>query len=415
MNSARAATACHYLDANAIRDYSYPVSTSPLGDRTPPDDTGSATFARYRYQAHVAFSDCLRCALLDEVSVVVLEHFEDIALELPDDCLELIQVKSRQAGRGPWTLGDLLGPSGPLKSLLRTHRALRGLCPQVALIARLEGPLKSGDDANLLLGGVEHIPAPVLTRCRQSLELSEAECEQFLRQTRVVPDLPSVRDIAATNIRKLGLAHPNARAAEIEACYSRVLARIESAMDGSALGEAWPSCLRSSAPLSTDMAARLEAKTLTKDILTPLLAPLGATSHILLKTVVIPVQATSPLQDKLLAAGAPESVCNDAKLLRAAYAQESLRLLSASLDNVSAQLEDVEERALMVGRAIASRHADDPAPGARIWPDVMHELRAQYGDVDRAGLFAGDSKLLLGALCERSARCDFGWRTPRET
>ena len=391
------------------------MSTSAFGDRTPPDDSGSATFARYRYQAHVAFGDCLRCALLDDVSAVVLEHFEDIALELPNDCLELIQVKSRMAGRGPWTLGDLLGANGPLKSLLRTHRALSAPCPRLTLTARLEGPLKSGDDANLLLRGVEHIPAAMLTRCAQSLELSEADCEEFLQHLHVAPDLPSVRDIAATNIRKLGLAYPHARVAEIEACYSRVLARVESAMDGSALGDEWPSCLRATAPLSTDVAARLTAKTLTKDILMPLFAPLGATSHLLLKSVVVPVHATSPLQDKLLAAGAPESVCKDAKLLRAAYTQESLRLLSASLDNVSAQLEDVEERALMVGRATASRHAEDPSPGARVWPDVMHELRAQYGDVDRAGLFGGDSKLLLGALCERSARCDFGWRAPRET
>jgi len=48
----------------------------------PPDDTGSDTFARFKYQAHVTVPYCLDLARGEEITSVFAEHVEDIAVEV---------------------------------------------------------------------------------------------------------------------------------------------------------------------------------------------------------------------------------------------------------------------------------------------------------------------------------------------
>src|ERR671919_692299 len=91
---------------------------------TPPDDTGSDTFRRFRYQAEVAFPFCLDTALIGNVISVIPEHLEDLAIEFADGSWRIIQIKTRDPGQAPWTLATLLGgDGGAFRSLLRTHRA----------------------------------------------------------------------------------------------------------------------------------------------------------------------------------------------------------------------------------------------------------------------------------------------------
>ena len=143
-----------------------------MGGFTPPDDAGSDTFRRYRYQADVAFPFCLDCALLGNVAAIVPEHFEDIAVELRDGSWILIQVKTRDADQPPWTLALLLGESGPLRSVLRTHRALEGFEGQLRYELRLEGGLRVDDPAYELTDGGPPLGPATRSTCARRLGIS---------------------------------------------------------------------------------------------------------------------------------------------------------------------------------------------------------------------------------------------------
>lgn len=118
------------------------------GSLEPVRDAGSDTFDRYLYQAEVTFPFCLECALGGEIKAVVPEHLEDIALEY-ERRWRFIQVKSRDPERGLWTLADLLGSSGALQSLYKTHRLTIGSNATLELL--LEGATKAKDPIRHLL------------------------------------------------------------------------------------------------------------------------------------------------------------------------------------------------------------------------------------------------------------------------
>src|SRR5689334_11960203 len=88
-----------------------------------PDESGTDTAVRYRYQAHAAFLHCIDCALIGTVISVTPERLEDLLVE-ETQRWRFVQVKTRDAGYGAWLFGDLLGDSGALRSIVRTHEAL---------------------------------------------------------------------------------------------------------------------------------------------------------------------------------------------------------------------------------------------------------------------------------------------------
>lgn len=116
----------------------------------PSDDTGSDTFARYRYQAAFAFPFCLDCALGRSIDSVVFEHIEDLVLE-QNERWRFIQIKTRDPGLGAWTLTDLLSDGGALRSLFRSYRLVGDV--DCTFEAYLEGAARRRD-------GIEHLIDP---------------------------------------------------------------------------------------------------------------------------------------------------------------------------------------------------------------------------------------------------------------
>ena len=45
-----------------------------------PDDSGSSTFARFKYQAHATFPHFFRLAHSEAVTEIYAEHIEDVAV-----------------------------------------------------------------------------------------------------------------------------------------------------------------------------------------------------------------------------------------------------------------------------------------------------------------------------------------------
>src|SRR4051794_36699783 len=79
----------------------------------PPDNTGADVFARYRYQALVAFPYCLAMLTGNDVQCVIPEHFEDVAVNRTTGWT-LLQIKTRDAPIGPWRLSNVLAADGGL-------------------------------------------------------------------------------------------------------------------------------------------------------------------------------------------------------------------------------------------------------------------------------------------------------------
>src|SRR5665648_247370 len=139
-----------------------------LSDAVPPDDTGSDTYRRYRYQAQIAFPYVLACALGEGVSAVLLEHIEDIAV-LEGSTWSLKQVKTRDAGRGPWKASDVRANGGGLDSLYRAYRSLRTLDSECVFQLLLEGATKNNDAIEAFCDGTAHENPDLVRKVHESL------------------------------------------------------------------------------------------------------------------------------------------------------------------------------------------------------------------------------------------------------
>src|SRR5258708_9759329 len=116
----------------------------------PPDDTGSDTFARFKYQAHVTFPYCFELTRDHAIENVFAEHIEDIALDLGGSW-RFLQVKTRDAGLGPWTFKEVIH-AGAVRSLWRAYQAV-GASLEATYELQLEGALNNGDVLADLVSG----------------------------------------------------------------------------------------------------------------------------------------------------------------------------------------------------------------------------------------------------------------------
>lgn len=80
---------------------------------TPPrDDTGAQTLDRYYFQGQCAARECLAMLSERDIASVVCEHHEDYVVLRRSAPLELVSVKHRELGQGPWTLPKLCDDGG---------------------------------------------------------------------------------------------------------------------------------------------------------------------------------------------------------------------------------------------------------------------------------------------------------------
>jgi len=78
----------------------------------PPEDTGSATQSRYRYQWNCTATACIAMLVEDNITSITCEWHEDYVISFRDGCLELVSVKHREPDRGPWSLTELCNAGG---------------------------------------------------------------------------------------------------------------------------------------------------------------------------------------------------------------------------------------------------------------------------------------------------------------
>lgn len=376
----------------------------------PPNDTGSLTFARYCYQARVAFRYALTCASGRTVDLIVPEHFEDLAVHLEIGEWHLIQIKTRDLGYGPWCLADVVGADGAFRSLLRAFRALPRDGLAATLIAYLEGAIEHGDDLEQFVGSPCTDPA-VSARVRERLGLTDDEAREFVPHLRVAPESPR-STIDAMNIRRLGACMPNRRHAEIEAVYREALALIQLAMEAALLGPDW--ALQVIQPSDDAARERVRSKSLDRVRLASLASQLGADPAPLLSRLIGASQSPpTRLEEKLLAGGALSEVIRSALEMRARADHWALERMAASLWPEDEVTEDVDVRLGYLATAAVARHAADPQPANGAWADVHDRLTRDAATHDPRMVYAQEPVLLMGRVCSLSDECVFEWRGTR--
>jgi hypothetical protein len=385
--------------------------TDPISTR-PPDDSGTDAYQRFTYQAHVAFGFCLGCYFRSDPQAIYCEHWEDLLVEYRSR-LRFTQIKTRDAGRGPWRYSHLLDDGGALRSLARTHQALAALgdTRPVEYDIRLEGAVDTKDEEikRLMLGG-DGATDEMCERCARRLNLASQTARELLARVTVRPNQPARDLIAASNRDGLRLYAGHLTAGEISALYDEAIELIKRAMEADLLAGAWPHAILEPETAEEAAALRAQAKRIDHQLLEPILSRLEGGTQPLLAAVTDPdrLRATA-LELKLDAAGAPAGLVERAKQFRAQAAIRVAEVRGRSLFDVDAILDDLHLRLQNVADSVAEATATDP-PAAVVWSELEQRLSASPASYDPHSVLSQDHLLLLGEVCQLSDECNFQWR-----
>ncbi len=373
-------------------------------DVIPPDDTGTETFRRYRYQAYLAVPFCLKCAAGEGVISVVMEHLEDLVVQYEDSWL-FIQIKTRNADRGPWRLADAMGG---LRSLYRVFRETRHLSARYDLY--LEGPVDPHNALKELVPEKSDVSETLRDSVASDLDIDAAECEEYLKAVTVRPEQPPRDHVENRNIEIMGEYAPGLSRLELQSVHQRVLSELQAAMARERVMPLMPGYIEDPEALQQDARSKVEAKRLTRSALEDLMESVVSGSY-LLRSEETGKAETTKLEQKLLAGGADESIVTSAKLLRANATTRESELLSATLYDTG-KTEDVRLRLQVFANGIVSRYGGEITPAPQAWSDLLLNLPAQAEVLDQHRVYYRDPMLLLGAICGLTDECLVRWGGP---
>lgn len=375
-----------------------------------PDDSGSDTYNRFRYQAEAAFTSCLDLALIKTVLSITPERIDDLLIEQADRW-RFVQIKTRDPGRGAFTFADLLGEKGALRSVARTHKAVQDFDDgrEIRYEVWLELGARSGNPIERLL--VQDWRGPdsdMVEQCAKRLKVEQPFAEAMLNRCFVRAPLPPRDLIRDSNIRNLQRYNSTVPVATTEEVYDNVIDLVEKAMRAELLQDEFPQCIMQPDGVDEALATKIAGKRLRADIVAEMFQPLAGGDAAVLEQITDPDQlAASELDRKLLAAGVAEESRHQAKVLRANASRRAYEL-NSGLSDPDTKFADLDVRALTVASATAGVATAAP-PGPEVFKALLDQLLASPGDVDPSGLLGQDGMLLFGRVCELSDQCRFGW------
>ncbi|GAA1312588.1 hypothetical protein Psi02_77130 [Planotetraspora silvatica] len=257
------------------------MALEPLSDLGEPlEDAGALTQSRFRYQCECIAAVCIAMLVRDEIESVTCEWHEDYIISFRGGQLELVSVKHRESGRGPWSLNELCTRGGLIHLFDRWRLARANSTCRISTNAGLKtGPheadelatacarVQSGEPGaeeeiaqfgdlivDVLLserqrqsdssapGGKESTKRRGRRQDSRQLRIDEQldpavtalrnEMCQFLACLQIESDLPPRSYISSHNILKLmapALVDLGRDDADAEACYNTLLPKIEQA------------------------------------------------------------------------------------------------------------------------------------------------------------------------------------------
>ncbi|WP_331732075.1 dsDNA nuclease domain-containing protein [Streptomyces sp. NBC_00989] len=382
-----------------------------------PDDSGSATLRRYEYQVHIAVQAVLEMLAGGTVEHVTCEHIEDIVVARRDDarCVDgklfwdYQQIKTRDAVE-PWTLADVIAKK-PLKSLWRTHTAVRGTGQVYQLTAGIEGYLDPADALVMALSrgqGGDHESC----RKRVATHLKVTDDDHLSEFLGLVQVRAFVRreSVEAHNTRVLADLGPGLPMATIDALYTELLRRTREATQGRP-GARWTELLAVDDPPPAVLNKRISAGVIA-DVRQRLTRP----DHVLLQDLSQQLNGSETnLVRKLRQGAASKDVIQDAQMMRANADHHLLREAAlGTWPDDPAMETDLDQRLLLLARRIGRTHAEHARPADVIFDDLQVELQHNAAAYDRRPLYAQDGVLLMGRACAVSDQCRFNWGNARD-
>jgi len=375
-----------------------------LLNQTPPDDTGTDTLKRFRYQAQIALLFCLACARKEKVRSIIMEHFEDIVVEY-DDYWHFIQVKTRNADRGPWKLTDAIDG---LKSLYRAFNETSHLEARYSLF--IEGAISARDNLNSLTLPKTDISDEIIQKISQKLEIEDSECKTFIGAVTVHPNQPPRANITSHNIHLIGQISASTSTREIESLEKKLTDEILRAMSCDRLDNLLYHYIAKVEELEDETKARIDAKRLTSINIADILGSLASGDYpLLLRITDLHEPSPTNLEKKLIAGGATERIIIDAKTLRANASIREAEILSSGFLNQEDRITDVQIRIQTLTNSIVEEHDESEKPAKIIWRMVLDELTQKKDSVDPHRIYKQDPYLLLGAVCGISDECRIDW------
>jgi hypothetical protein len=376
---------------------------NPL-DQTPPDDTGTDTLKRFRYQAQLALPFCLACARKEKVRSIIMEHFEDIVVEY-DDHWHFIQVKTRNAERGQWKLLDAIDG---LKSLYRAFKETSHLNAKYSLF--IEGSIAARDDLNALTHSKRDISDDLVEKIYQKLNLEDDNCRAFLESVTVHPNQPPRANITSHNIHLMGQVSASTSTREIESLEEKLTDEILRAMSCDRLDNLVYHYIAKVEEIEDETKARVEAKRLTASNITDILGSLASGDYpLLLRITDLHEPSPTNLEKKLIAGGATERIIKNAKELRANASIREAEVLSSGFFMEEEKIIDVQVRLETLANSVVERFDDLDKPAKTIWLELRKEITQTVSSVDPNRIYKQDPYLLLGAVCGISDECRIDW------
>ena len=375
-------------------------------NQTPPDDTGTDTIKRYRYQAQLALPFCLACARKYKVRSIIMEHFEDIVVEC-DDYWHFIQVKTRNAERGHWKLPDAIDG---LKSLYRTFSETSDLNAKYSLY--IEGAIAVTDDLNALTlsSSSMDISNDIVQKISQKLDIENSKCRDFLESVTVHANQPPRAHITSYNIHLMGQGSASSSIREIESLEEKLTDEILRAMSCDRLDNLLYRYIAKVEELEDEIKARIDAKRLTASNIADIIGSLASGDYpLLLRITDLHEPSPTNLQKKLIAGGATERIIKNAKELRANASIREVEIRSSGFINQEDRIVDVQIRITTLTNSIVEEHDELEKPAKIIWRKVLNELTQKKETVDPHRIYKQDPYLLLGAVCGISDECRIDW------
>lgn len=376
---------------------------NPL-NQIPPDDTGTDTLKRFRYQAQVALPFCLACARKEKVRSVIMEHFEDIVVEY-DDYWHFIQVKTRNAERGQWKLPDAIDG---LKSLYRAFNETSHLRAKYSLF--IEGAIASRDDLNALTHSKIDISENLVQKISQKLDIEDSSCKAFLEFVTVHPNQPPRANITSRNVYLMGQVSASTSIREVESLEEKLTDEILRAMSCDRLDSLLYHYIAKIEEPEDEIRAKVDAKRLTAVDIVDILGSLTSGDYpLLLRVTDLNEPSPTNLEKKLIAGGATERIIKDAKNLRANASIREAEILASGFLNQEDKITDVQIRIQTLTNSIVEEHDESDKPAKIIWRTVLNELTTKKESVDPHRVYKQDPYLLLGAVCGISDECRIDW------
>ena len=374
---------------------------NPL-NQEPPDDTGTDTLKRFRYQAQLALPFCLACARKEKVRSIIMEHFEDIVVEY-NDYWHFIQVKTRNEDRGQWKLADAIDG---LKSLYRTFNKTSHLEAKYSLF--IEGSISASDSLKALTHPKD-ISDALVEKVSQKLNIEDSESRAFLKAVTVHPNQPSRLHITSHNIYLMGQVSARTSTCEIKSLEEKLTDEILRAMSCDRLDNLLYHYIAKVEGLEDGIRARVDAKRLTANNITDIIGSLISGDYpLLLRITDLNAPTPTKLEKKLIAGGATERIIKNAKELRANASIREAEILSSGFF-MEEKFVDVQVRLETLANSVVERFEDVDKPAKTIWLELLKEITQTVSSVDPNRIYKQDPFLLLGATCGLSDECRIDW------